>query len=201
MTDQPPRTTELPRRTANLPAASGYCRAVTTLALFVGSIANISHAQSMPTASRAGDLQIGGGFVFASSDYNFTPIHLIGAAAYTTFARRNHWGGEFDFRQNNSTSDSTVYQRTYEIGPRIFLQRGPLIPYAKVLYGRGVYNFSNNIANIAYNMYTLGGGADYELTRSINLRCDYEYQTWMGFPIKNLHPNVITIGVAWHFHE
>jgi opacity protein-like surface antigen len=162
-------------------------------------------AQSMPTASRLGDLQIGGGFVFASSNYNFNPIHLIGGAAYTTFDKRNHWGGEFNFHQNRSTQDSTVYERTYEIGPRIFLARGPLIPYAKVLYGRGVYNFSNSVAksvaNVAYNMYTFGGGADYQLRRSLNLRVDYEYQTWMSFPIKNLHPNVITIGVAYHFHE
>ena len=37
--------------------------------------------------------------------------------------------------------------------------------------------------------------------RSINVRADYEYQTWAGFPIQNLHPSVITIGVAYHFHE
>jgi hypothetical protein len=33
------------------------------------------------------------------------------------------------------------------------------------------------------------------------VRGDYEYQTWMGFPIADLHPSVITIGVAFHFHE
>jgi opacity protein-like surface antigen len=158
-------------------------------------------AQSETTASRIGDLQLGGGFVFAKSDYNFTPIHLLGGAFYTTFDIRNHWGGEFSIHHSQSSSDSTVYERTYEIGPRVFLHRGPLIPYAKVLYGRGVYNFHSGIANVAYNMYTLGGGADFQLRRSLNLRGDYEYQTWAGFPITNLHPNVITIGVAYHFHE
>jgi opacity protein-like surface antigen len=171
-------------------ALSGIC-CITTSAI----------AQSEPTATRIGDLQVGGGFVFARSDYNFTPIKLIGGAAYTTFDWRNHWGGEFDFRQNQSTANSTVYERTYEIGPRIFLHRGPLIPYAKALYGRGVYNFTDNIANVAYNIYTFGGGADYQITRSINIRADYEFQTWVGFPISNLHPNVITAGVAYHFHE
>jgi opacity protein-like surface antigen len=169
--------------------------------LAICCLATSANAQSAPTATRIGDLQVGGGFVFAKSDYNFTPINLIGGSAYTTFDWRNHWGGEFDFRQNQSTSNSTVYERTYEIGPRIFLHRGPLIPYAKALYGRGVYNFTNNIANVAYNIYTFGGGADYQLTRSINIRADYEYQTWAGFPISNLHPNVITVGVAYHFHE
>jgi opacity protein-like surface antigen len=170
-------------------------------ALAILGASPLARAQSMPTASRLGDLQVGGGFVFASSDYNFTPIHLIGGAAYTTFDMRRHWGGEFNFHQNKSTEDSTVYERTYEIGPRIFLARGPFIPYAKVMYGRGVYNFHNSVANVAYNMYTFGGGADIAVRRSLNIRADYEYQTWMEFPITNLHPSVITIGIAYHFHE
>ena len=111
-----------------------------------------ARAQSNTTASRTGDLQIGAGFVFAKSNYNFTPINLFGGSLYTTFDIRNHWGGEFNFRHTRASSDSTVYERTYEIGPRIFIARGPLIPYAKLLCGRGVYNFHNNIANIAFNM-------------------------------------------------
>jgi hypothetical protein len=156
-------------------------------------------AQSMPTASRAGDLQLGVGFVFAHSNYNFTPIHLLGGAGYIDFATRPHWGGEFNFHQVKSSSDSTVYQRTYEIGPRIFVHRGRFVPYAKLLYGRGVYNFHNDVANVAYNMVTGGGGIDYALRPAINLRADYEYQTWMGFPITNLHPNLVTLGVAFHY--
>jgi opacity protein-like surface antigen len=169
--------------------------------VFILCISTCAHAQSSPTASRAGDLQIGGGFIYAHSDYNFTPITLYGGAGYIDFANRPHWGGEFDFHQTKSSADSTVYERTYEIGPRIFIQRGRLIPYAKIMYGRGVYNFHNNVANVAYNIYTFGGGFDYELRRSINLRADYEYQTWMSFPITDLHPSVVTIGVAYHFHE
>jgi opacity protein-like surface antigen len=160
-----------------------------------------ARAQSKTTASRAGDLQIGGGFVFARSGYNFTPIKLIGGGLYTTFDVRSHWGGEFDFRHVKASRDSTIYERTYEIGPRVFIARGPMIPYAKVMYGRGVYNFSNNIANVAYNIYTFGGGADFQVRRSINVRADYEYQNWMGFPLGTLHPSVVTIGVAYHFHE
>ena len=195
-------TTRLLRRIYSRKGFNGLRRTAVLLAIASFACASlVADAQTRETASRLGDLQIGGGLVFARSDYNFNPIKLIGGAAYTTFDIRNHWGAEFDFRHNISTLDSTVYERTYEIGPRIFLHRGPLAPYAKVMYGRGVYNFRNNVANIAYNIYTFGGGADYQLTRSINLRGDYEYQTWMGFPIRNLHANVITIGVAYHFHE
>lgn len=206
MNDWSPRGETLPHRRnqyntgfRTLARLFSYTAALAILAACCAPLP--ARAQSMPTATRLGDLQIGGGFVFATSDYNFTPIHLIGGAAYTTFDKRNHWGGEFNFHQNRATEDSTVYERTYEIGPRIFIARGPFIPYAKVLYGRGVYNFHGGFANLAYNMITFGGGADFQLRRSINLRADYEYQTWMGFPITNLHPSVITIGVAYHFHE
>ena len=180
----------------------GFCKlALVTLVTLAACFGGSASAQSKPTATRAGDLQIGAGFVFARSAYNFTPIHLIGAAGYATFDIRNHWGAEFDFHHTRSSADSTVYERTYEIGPRIFLPRGRFIPYAKVLVGRGVYNFSNNVANVAYNIYTFGGGADFQVTRSINVRADYEYQNWAGFPLGTLHPSVGTIGVAYHFHE
>ena len=157
--------------------------------------------QGLPTATRAGDLQIGGGFTFARSGYNFTPIHLIGESFYTTFDMRHHWGGEFDFHNVKATEDSTIYERTYEIGPRVFLNRGALAPYAKVMYGRGVYNFPRGLANIAYNIYTFGGGADLAVKRSLNVRLDYEYQNWAGFPLGTLHPSVVTLGVAYHFHD
>jgi opacity protein-like surface antigen len=170
-------------------------------ALLACAIPVTARAQSLPTASRAADLQVGGGFVIARSAYNFTPIHLYGASIYADLAIRPHWGAEFDFHHTKASEDSTIYERTYELGPRVFLTRGALTPYAKVLYGRGVYNFRNNTANVAYNMYTFGGGADFAVTRSINVRGDYEYQNWMGFPLGTLHPSVATIGVAWHFHE
>jgi hypothetical protein len=156
---------------------------------------------ALPTATRAGDLQLGGAFALGSSNYNFSTSQLIGAAFYTTFDVRSHWGAEFNFRQTKPTSDSSVYERTYEVGPRLYVLRGSFAPYAKALYGRGIYNFSNNVANVAYNIYTAGVGFDCRVARSVNVRADYEYQTWPGFPIATLHPSVITLGVAFHFHE
>ncbi len=170
-----------------------------------GGLAASAHAQwrdhALPTATRAGDLQLGGGLVFGRSTYNFTASNLIGGAFYTTFDVRSHLGAEANFRQNQSTADSTVYERTYEFGPRVYLSRGGVAPYAKVLYGRGIYNFSHSAANLAYNMYTVGGGMDFAVLRSMNVRADYEYQTWPGFPLASLHPSVVTVGVAFHFHE
>jgi len=166
-----------------------------------GCLALAAHAQSGPTASRAGDLQIGGGLTLGTSTYNFNKSKLTGGTVYATFDQHDHWGFEASFRQTTPSDDSTVYQRNFQIGPRLYATDGRLKPYAKILIGRGVYNFSGNMANIAYNIYTLGGGADYSLTRSLNLRVDYERQTWLSFPIQNLQPNLVTIGLALHFHE
>src|ERR1035438_2038592 len=196
---QPPREPMCPSqrpnpRTGRRRSIAGIC--VLCVLLLTTSPAR---AQSLPTVSRAGDVQLGGGFVFAHSGYNFTPIRLIGEAAYTDIAIRPHSGGEFNFRRVTASQDSTVRETTFEVGPRIFVTHWRFTPYAKVLYGRGVHNYSNNIANIAYNIYTYGGGADFRVLPWLNLRGDYEYQNWAGFPLGTLHPSVITIGAAYHF--
>jgi opacity protein-like surface antigen len=180
----------------------GNLSAATVLAFALSGLASPSAvAQSKPTADRVGDLQIGGSLAYARSGYNFTPIHLIGEGLYTTFDWKTHLGAEFNFHNTTASQDSTVYERTYEVGPRVYLTRGRFVPYAKVMYGRGVYNFHNSVANVAYNMYTYGGGADFRVLRSINVRADYEYQNWMSFPLGTLHPSVFMVGVAYHFHE
>ncbi|HXE07813.1 MAG TPA: outer membrane beta-barrel protein [Acidobacteriaceae bacterium] len=179
-------------RAARIPAAIGIAAL---------SLAAPSLSQSKPTASRMADLQVGGGLVFAHSGYNFTPISLIGGAGYFTLDWRTHWGIEGDFRHARATADTTVYERTYEIGPRLYMTRGRMTPYAKIMFGRGVYNFHNTIANVAYNIYSYGGGADFRVARSLNVRADYELQNWIGFPLGTLHPSVITMGVAYHFNS
>jgi opacity protein-like surface antigen len=175
------------------------CHALALALLFACCLSAAARAQASSTASRPGDLQFGGGFTYGSSDYNFNKVTLTGVALYADFNNREHWGFEGGFHQLTPSSDSTVYQRTFEVGPRFFLTRGRLTPYAKLLYGRGVYNFSGNVANIAYNLYTVGGGGDLALTPTFNLRADYELQSWLGFPLATLHPNLYTIGLAYHF--
>lgn len=55
------------------------------------------------------------------------------------------------------------------------------------------------VANLAYNEYVIGGGVDFALLSRINLRADYEYQTWLSFPSNRLTPQLVSIGVAYHF--
>ena len=169
------------------------------------------HAQALPTATAAGVLQAGGEFNYANSDY--VPQKIKGGGAYVNFDFKYHWGIEAEFHQINDSDPTTkIYERTYEIGPRYVLHFGRLEPFAKVLYGRGVFNYpevpsltpggppQGNAANLAYNIVAAGVGVDYRLTRSINVRAEYEFQKWLGFPPNDLSPQVLGIGAAYRFH-
>ncbi|WP_035347861.1 outer membrane beta-barrel protein [Edaphobacter aggregans] len=156
-------------------------------------------AQSSPTASRAGDLQIGAGLANANTDYVSRRVN--GPSIYVDFDFYKHFGveGEFRFLKDSPTN---IYEKTYEIGGRYSrVYRGRYVPYVKLLYGRGVFNFAQNkvtTANLAYNMFAGGAGLDYRVLRYLNVRGDFEYQHWMGFPPNGLTPTVFTFGVAYH---
>ncbi len=164
-------------------------------------------AQATATASQVGNLQAGATFNLASSDY--VPPSLKGFGFYSTFDFKYHFGVEAEFHQlNDPNSAQHIYERTYEVGPRYVMHFRRLAPYTKFMVGRGVFNFPPSpsdpgggpVANLAYNIWAAGVGADYKLRPSINLRVDYEYQRWIGFPPNGLTPQVFGIGVAYHFH-
>jgi hypothetical protein len=181
-----------------------------TLFVFAGALVGISphaHSQVTPAASRPIDLQLGATFNLGNSDYT-TPI-LKGFGFYTTLDFRRHFGIEGEFHHlDDPNAARGIYERTYEVGPRYVLHYGRLAPYAKFMIGRGVFNFppspanpaGGSVANLAYNMWAGGLGADYRIRPSIKLRVDYEFQRWAGFPPNGLSPGVFSLGVAYHFH-
>ena len=155
--------------------------------------------QATATASRKADLQVGVGYVQNNADYPYDPRNLKGFAVYSTYDVTYHFGAEFVFHQANTSTGDSMYQRTYEIGPRYYRSYGRFSPYVKAMYGRGVFNFPGNAANLAYNMFAGGAGLDIRVLRFVNVRGDYEYQDWLGFPATGLKPQLVTIGVAYHF--
>ena len=167
------------------------------LFLVLASIPQL-HAQASPTASRRADLQIGVGFTVGKSDYSLHDYK--GGAAYATLDLTNHLGGEFVFHQVDSPDNDQAYERTYEIGPRYYRTYGRFAPYVKAMYGRGVFNFPLGEANLAYNIFAGGGGTDIKILPYLNVRADYEYQRWGSFPPDGLTPQIVTIGVAYHFN-
>jgi hypothetical protein len=180
------------------------------LLCLIGVTGTRLHAQALPTAESHGDLQIGAMFNLADSDYR--PQKFKGYGFYTTFDFRYHIGIEGEFHQiNDLGSTDGVYERTYEIGPRYVLRHGRYNPYAKVMYGRGVFNYPllpvtpgsstlEQTANLAYNIGAIGVGLDYRILPGLNARVDFEYQQWFGFPPSGLTPKVLGIGAAYRFH-
>ncbi|HEX4577549.1 MAG TPA: outer membrane beta-barrel protein [Edaphobacter sp.] len=156
------------------------------------------HGQAETTASRLGDLKIGGGFSIANSDYG---DRYKGGAAYVNFDFLPHIGVEGEFHFVKDSSD--LYEKTYEVGARYRRTYGKFVPYGKAMYGRGVFNFpplpDGFRPNLGYNLMAGGIGVDYKLKRYLYLRGDWEYQHWFGFQSSSLSPSILTIGGAYRF--
>ncbi len=168
------------------------------LLAFLTCSVGAAFGQAKFAASRAGDLQIGGGYTIASSDY--LPQKIRGYSFYSSFDFKAHFGAEVDFHElSDPKTNSMVYERSYEVGGRYFRQYGRFKPYARAFYGRGVFNFPNSVANLAYNMFGAAGGVDVEVHPRINVRAEYEYQRWLSFPPDGLTPMMFTFGAAYHF--
>jgi hypothetical protein len=163
----------------------------------------LAHSQDSSTASRAGDLQIGAGYSSANANYEYVHNRITGLYVYTDFDFREHYGVEASFHQLDDPN-SAVYQRTYELGGRYvrhyYISTFGIHPYGKLQYGRGVLNFPK-YANLAYNLFSVAGGADFSVSRHINLRAEYEYQDWLNAPGSglNIKPTIFSIGIAYHF--
>jgi hypothetical protein len=173
---------------------TGRCLA---LVFLLGGTASTLHSQATTSASRLADAQVGIGYLAAKPDYLQETFQ--GFAAYGDLDFRLHYGLEAEFHQANSTSGDQNYERTYEIGARYLRTYGPLIPYVKIMVGRGVFNYPNGVANLAYNMFAGGAGADLKLNDHLRVRGDLEYQRWSQFPNGGLMPRLVTVGVAYHF--
>lgn len=162
-------------------------------------------AQAIPAASRPGDLLIGAGYTSAVSDYG---ARMKGFNIYSDFDFTRHIGVELNFHKVNAPNGNTLYEKTYEVGPRYFRTYGRFVPYVKFMFGRGVFNYpplpppapqNQARANLAYNMYAGGLGTDIKVLPWLYVRGDFEYQKWGSFPPNGLSPELYSFGVAYHF--
>ena len=185
-----------------------YLKAIIA-ALALGLFPSLLMSQAMPTAARRLDMQVGGLFSIANpgiasnATIRYGQMNFKGGGLYTTIDPANHLGVEMSGRQVFGIEG--VHESTYELGPRFYLTRGRFMPYGKVLFGRAVFNFPNDMANQAFTEGAVGGGLDYRISHVFYLRVDYEYQRWFGFGTQvkafpgYLSPSVVSFGVAYHF--
>jgi hypothetical protein len=185
-----------------------YLKSVVT-ALAFGLLPSLLMSQAMPTAARRLDVQVGGLFsaanpgIASNATIVYGQMNFKGGGLYATIDPANHLGMEMSVRQVFGIEG--VHERTYELGPRFYTTLGRFTPYGKVLFGRAVFNFPNDMANQAFTEGAFGGGLDYRLSSGLYLRADYEYQRWFGFGAQvssfpgSLSPSVASFGVAYHF--
>jgi opacity protein-like surface antigen len=168
------------------------------LVLLLGGVAPL-YSQAIPTASRLADVQVGVGYSAANPDY----VHQTfqGFAIYGDYDFRRHLGIEGEFHQVYSGNGDLSLERTYDIGARYFRTYGPFVPYVKGMYGRGDFKYPFGYTELGYNMFVGGGGVDFKFGEFIHIRGEYEYQKWISFPNGGFHPQIVTVGVAYHFSD
>jgi opacity protein-like surface antigen len=156
-----------------------------------------SHSQALPTASRTADAQVGIGYAIGQPDY--VQQTFPGLTAYADLDFRPHLGVEAEFHQIANADDSLMREQSYEIGGRYLRTYGGLVPYVKAMAGIGVLRYPQGLATLRYTIFAGGAGADLKLTARIHLRAEYEFQKWTSFPNGGLTPQIVTVGVAYHF--
>jgi len=101
-------------------------------------------------------------------------------------------------------------QDTVEAGPIYTWRRyARFHPYFKFLIGFGSMDFPQGAATYpdgkpydhdTRTVYAPGGGVEYRLTRSVDVRADYEYQFWPDFLGRNaLNPHGLSVGATYSF--
>ncbi len=96
-----------------------------------------------------------------------------------------------------------VYEKTYEVGGRYYRTYGKFVPFAKVMYGRGVFNFpplgDGFHANLAYNIAAIGIGTDYKVKPGSTSAATGNIRHGSAFVNSSLTPNILTVGAAYRF--
>ena len=159
--------------------------------------ASACSARLCPTASRVADAQIGIGYSPARPGY--VQQTFQGVSRLRRPGLHLHLGVEAEFHQVNSTSGDQSYQRTYEVGGRYFRTYGPLRALRQGHDRPRRLQLPHRPDRLAYTLFAGGAGADFKLGTYLRVRGEYEFQKWTSFPNGGLTPQVVTIGVAYHF--
>lgn len=177
----------------------GWCIGTMVVAALVFTGTTLADAQARPTATRRAQAQVGASYVNGQSDYARSRYN--GYGVYGDLDFRNGLGIEADFHFISDWNTGGIYERTYEIGGRYSRHYGRYQPYAKVMVGRGVFNFPAGTANLAYNLFALGAGVDIRIRPYLNTRVEYEAQRWLSGPLlpNGLSPNLLSVGMAYRF--
>jgi opacity protein-like surface antigen len=117
---------------------------------------------------------------------------------YTRFIRSSIVQPSLELRYTRANG-VTVNERTYTAGIKLQTTIHGIHPYATFLAGHGNIDFKHPHGN--YNgdnsiIYSLGGGAEYNVTPQWKLRLDFTSQHWSIVP-QTLTPMTFAVGIAY----
>jgi opacity protein-like surface antigen len=164
-----------------------------------------AYGQAVPAAT-LNTLQIGVGISHGTADEWVPPVKdtSVGLTFYATLDVFNHLGPEADVHFQTLSTPHGFVQDTYLLGPRYTIHKGRFEPYGKVLGGFGHASVSGGtyVPNTPGTFFTIafGGGLDFRVTPTVDVRGDFEYQDWLTFGPNGLTPTVTTVGVAYRFY-
>jgi len=156
-------------------------------------------AQADYTANKTSRVQVGAGYLFLKPDYVETNIQ--GISIWGDYDFLKHIGVEASVHLGTIITPSDINETSYMVGPRFLIHRRRLTGYAKFIFGRATITNTENNLSSSYNAYAFGGGAEYKISRKINIRAiDFELQKWPNFEPHTLSPIAITVGASYIIH-
>jgi hypothetical protein len=163
-----------------------------SLMLFVPSL----HAQAAYTADKNSRIQAGAGFLYLKPDYVNQSIQ--GISFWGDYDFWKFLGAEATVHLGSIITPDDINENSYLVGPRFVYRRHKITGYAKFLFGRATITNTQYNLSSSYNLYAFGGGAEYKVSRRINIRAiDFEYQQWPNFEPHTLSPVAITVGASY----
>ena len=182
-----------------------FCSAAVLFLLAAGPVRNAA-AQVAP-AARVGGHPIGVGFGMSGYYLDYGPGRWMeGPMVRASVGVFHGLGVDVSARSifMNTPKPITRMQQTTLLAGAYYdgLHFGRFRPFARFAGGYGVIEFpSRNPAYTrdSFTVYAPGGGVEYQLSRRVALRGEYEYEFWRKyFGPHDLNPQGVTLGVTYY---
>ena len=162
---------------------------------------HIASAQALVTAQRGSEITPFAQATLLSPDWGQTDnLGYTFGVDFTHFIRSSFVQPSLELRMN-SAGGTTVLERSYLGG---FKLQAPSIhaihPYATLLGGDGTIAFTHPSGGYLGDhtfVFSLGAGADFNITQQWTTRVDFAYQFWNIDP-QTLTPITLGVGIAYH---
>ena len=166
--------------------------------------------QALPTASQTVHLSaFAGGTGVYTNLAGGRNLSITAGVDLTIFTLRGYHPS-IEVRGTYPIHTGTVDSQKSALGGiRIDRQFNNLRPYVDVLFGRGEIDYQSGgyvVGPITYissttNVYSLGGGLDYDFTDHLSLKVDLQSQFWSTpvVPSNHIHPTVGTLAIVYRF--